>query len=92
MENQLEAGKYEKDKVNKNGILLIEFCRFHNLIITNTILKHKLSHPTTWILPLPATFSSKNQYRIQIEYILFRKNMNSKIFDSRSFNWMLQSC
>ena len=30
--------------------------------------------------------SKKNPYRNQIDYILLRKNMNSKIFNSRSFS------
>ena len=83
MENQ---GKYAKSKVDENGNLLIEFCKLLNLLMTNTIFKHKPSHQTTWISPLPPTFPRKNPYRNQIDYILLRKNVNSKIFDSRSFN------
>ena len=86
MENQLVVGKYAKNKVNENGNLLIEFCKLQNLLITNTIFKHKPSHQTTWISPLPSTFPHKNPYRNQIDYILLRKNLNSKIFGSRSFN------
>ena len=82
MENQLVVRKYAKNKINENGNLLTEFCKLHNLLITNTIFKHKPSHQTTWISPLPPTFP----YRNQIDYNLVRKNMNSKIFDSRSFN------
>ena len=82
MENQLVVGKYAKNNVN----LLIEFCKLHNLLITNTIFKHKPSHQTTWISPLPPTFPRKNPYRNQRDYILLRKNINSKIFDSRFFN------
>ena len=41
IENQLVVGKYAKSKVNENGNLLIEFCRLHNLLTTNIILKHK---------------------------------------------------
>ena len=62
MENQLVVGKYAKNKVNENGHLLIEFCKLHNLLITNTIFKHKPSHQTTWISPLPPTFPRKNPY------------------------------
>ena len=86
MENQLVVGKYARNKVNENGHLLIEFCKLHNLLITNLIFKHKPSHQTTWISPLPPTFPRKNPYRNQIDYVLLRKNMNSKIFGSRSFN------
>ena len=85
MEKQLVIRKYAKNKVNENGNLLIEFCKLRNLLITNTIFKYKPSHQTTWISPLPPTFPRKNSYRNQIDYILLRKNMNSKISDSRSF-------
>ena len=47
LENQLVVGKYAKNKVNENGNLLIEFCKLHNLLITNSIFKHKPSHQTT---------------------------------------------
>ena len=63
MENQLVVGKYAKNKVNENGHLIIEFCKLHNLLITNTIFKHKPSHQATWISPLPPTFPRKNPYR-----------------------------
>ena len=72
--------------MNKNENLFIDLRKFHNLLITNTIFKYKPSHQTTWISPLPPTFPRKNPYRNQIDYILLRKNVNSKIFDSRSFN------
>ena len=87
MENQLAVEKFAKNKVNENGNLLIEFCKLHNLLITNTIFKHKFSHQTTRISPLPHTFPLKNPYRNQIDYILLRKKkINSNIFDLRSFN------
>ena len=86
MQNQLVVGKYAENKVNKNGNLLIEFCKLHDLLITNTIFKYKPNDQTTWISSLPCTFPYKKPYRNQIDYIQLRKNMNSKIFDSRSFN------
>ena len=86
MENQIVVGKYERKKVNENGNLLLEFCKLHNLLITNTIFKHNPSHQTTWISPLTTWIPRKNPYRNQIDYILMRKIMNSKIFASRSFN------
>ena len=73
MENQLVVGNYVNNKVNENGNLLVEFCKLHTLLITNIIFKHKPSHQTTWILPLPSTFPRKNPYRNQIVYVLLRK-------------------
>ena len=75
-----------KNKVNKNINLLIEFCKLHYLLITTTIFKHKPSHHTTWISPLSPVYPRKNPQQNQIDYILLRKNMNSRIFHSRSFN------
>ena len=49
-------------------------------------VKHKPSHQTIWISPLPSTFPCKNSYRNQIDCILLRNNMNSKIFEQRSFS------
>ena len=71
--------------MDEDGNLLIEFCKLHNLLITNTIFKRKPIHQAThgyhhYHLP------RKNPYRNQIDYILLRKNVNSKIFDSRCFN------
>ena len=52
----------------------------------NHIPSYVLATKTLSISPLPPTFPRKNSYQNQIDYILLRKNMNSKIFDSRSFN------
>ena len=46
MENQIAVGKYAKNKVNGNGNLIIKFCQLHNLLITNTIFKHKVTVTT----------------------------------------------
>ena len=40
-------GKYAKSDINENGEKLIELCYLHNLRITNTFFKHKLTHQTT---------------------------------------------
>ena len=69
-ENQLVVGEYAKNKVNGNGNILIELCKLHNLLIKNAIFKHKPSHQTTWISPLPPIFPRKNPYRNQRDYIL----------------------
>ena len=86
IENQLVVGNFVKNKINKNGNLLIEFCKLHYLLITNTIFKHKPSHTTEWISPLPPTSPRKNSCRNQMTIFCREKNRNSKIFDSRSFN------
>ena len=78
MENQLVIGKYAKKHGKWKWKFTIEFCKLHNLLITNTIFKHKPSHQTTWISQLPPTFPPKNPYQNQTDYILLRKNVTLK--------------
>ena len=65
--------KNNNNKISKNGELLIEFCKLHNLLVINTIFKNKPS-PKTWISSLPAIFPGKNPYRskysVEIKYKL----------------------
>ena len=65
--------KNNNNKISKNGELLIEFCKLHNLLVINTIFKNKPS-PKTWISSLPPIFPGKNPYRkqysVEIKYKL----------------------
>ena len=40
-------GKYAKSDINEKGEKLIKLCYLHNLRITNTFFRHKLTHQTT---------------------------------------------
>ena len=40
--------KYGKVRVNTNGRCLLEYPKEHGMILTNTMLNHKMSHRTTW--------------------------------------------
>ena len=51
-ELQNNMGKYGKGKLNENGRELLEFACRNDLILTNTMFYHKLSHITTWEGPI----------------------------------------
>ncbi|XP_071943875.1 craniofacial development protein 2-like [Antedon mediterranea] len=45
------VGRYGKGKTNNNGTQLVECALRNNLVLTNTMFKHKMSHRTTWECP-----------------------------------------
>ena len=85
-------GQYGKDIVNENGYELRDLCQRNNLILTNTIVKHKLSHITTWQSPEnPETMTRygtlrQNPIRTQIDYIIVRKADLKLVTNSRSYS------
>ena len=79
------VGKYTRSNINRNGEMLLEFCKLHNLHLTNTFKKHKPSQLTSWESPLHPQKDRKNPYRYQIDYIIMRKQKNLEMIDSRSY-------
>ena len=67
-------GKYAKgEKMSDNGRKLAEMCQRNNLILQNTVFKHKMAHRTTWTSPKQPKTPRRNLYRNQIDCILIRK-------------------
>lgn len=90
----MNMGKFGKGKLNKNGEFLLECALKNELIITNTLFQHKMSHRTTWECPqrivdhkdqITGTIR-KNPYRNQIDYILVRIKHRSLVTNSRSYS------
>ncbi len=77
-------GRYGKGTANTNGEHLLEFARRNNLILTNTIFKHKLTHKTTWTGTKQA--NRRNPVRNEIDFILIRRNHRIFVNDSRSYS------
>ena len=85
-------GKYARNQANKNGKLLIEFCKMHNLQLVNTFFRHKPSQQITWEPAAKPSNNRRNPYRFQIDYIAIRKNQGVKVYDARSYNIMRINC
>ena len=83
-------GRYGKGEMNSNGKELLEFCHRQNLVLTNTLFKHKMSHRTTWESPATSTDKERrNPYRNQIDYIMIKTSQRHTLNDSRSHNGLM---
>ena len=83
-------GKYGKGMINSSGKVLLETCQRNNLIVTNTLFPHKLSHRTTWTAPYRVFITKngekrRNPIRNQIDYVIVRNQHRRFIKDSRSY-------
>ena len=85
-------GKYGKGKISDNGYELLDMCNRNDLILTNTIFKHKMAHRTTWQAPENPTQMHhdgnlrKNPVRNQIDYVIVRRTIIKQVTNSRSYS------
>ena len=84
-------GRFRKGHVNSSGNHLLNLCFQNDLIITNTLFKHRLSHICTWEAPF-RKFKMKDgterrqPIRNQIDYIITNRKYQPFIINSRSYN------
>ena len=71
------VGPYGMGVRNENGQYVVEFCKRHNLFVTNTWFQQKQSAQHTWTSP---DGSSKNQ----IDFILADKRFRNGVRNSKS--------
>lgn len=69
-------GKHGEEVRNKNGKRMLEFCRLHDMIVTNTFYPHKDIHRYTRVQP-------KRNERSIIDYILTPRENRRSIMDVR---------
>ena len=76
--------------MNNSGKRLLETCKEHKLILTNTIFNHKKCHRTTWEAPF-RNFTTKkgeerkNPVRNQIDYVITLIEHKKFVTNSRSY-------
>ncbi|XP_071965609.1 uncharacterized protein [Antedon mediterranea] len=86
-------GQHGKGTINSNGIALLEMAMRHKLLLTNTMFEHKMSHRTTWVMPVRVKPHNekdgtprRNPYRNQVDYIMIRKRNFNFVTNSRSYS------
>ena len=73
-----EVGKYGLGQANDRGYHLLQFCAINELVITNTLFKHKKARRVTWKSPDGGTAN-------QIDYIIVQQKWKSRIKNCRSY-------
>ena len=80
------VGKFTRDQItNSNGEYLLELLATNNLVVTNTLFRHKKAHQTTWTSP-GIKENRRNPYRNQIDFIITKKTHKQFIQNSRSYS------
>ena len=72
----------------------MNFCKENEIILTNTLFQHKMSHRTTWEAPFRSYQVKdgsirRNPVRNQIDYAICRIQYRRFVTDTRSYNDML---
>ena len=89
-----QIAKYGKGFMNSSGRLLLETCLQYELVLSNTLFSHRLSHRTTWTAPYREYITHdgtyrRNPIRNQIDYILIKKQHINSLKNSRSYGGIL---
>ncbi|WP_353805814.1 endonuclease/exonuclease/phosphatase family protein, partial [Acinetobacter baumannii] len=66
------CGLHCNNETNDRGLRLLEFARYNNLVLANTLGLHKNSRRWTWTSP-------RGEHHNQIDYIMVKKRFRSSI-------------
>ncbi|XP_068720611.1 uncharacterized protein [Montipora capricornis] len=70
-------GSHGVGKCNASGELVLALCSEYNLVITNTLFKHKNTHKKTWMHP-------RSKHWHLLDYIIVRQRDKSDVLDTRA--------
>jgi len=73
-------GKLSVGKENSNGYRLLQFYRYNNLVVTNTVLGYKMAHMLTW-------YSRDGKATNLIDYVIVNRRLAGSIQDT----WVYRS-
>ena len=72
------TGKYGLGKKNERGMMLVEFCKGEDLVITNTMFKHHVKNLYTWKSP-------GDLHRNQIDYIMINQRFKNNVKNVKTY-------
>lgn len=72
-------GHFGVGKMNENGQMLLEFCSFHNLCVTNTFFATKPQHRTSWRHP-------RSGHWHQLDLVITRRPSLNCVLITRSYH------
>ena len=73
------VGAFGLGQCNDRRRMLLQFCAINNLMVCNTLFKHKECRRATWMSP-------NGETRAQIDYIIVRKTMRGLVNNCRVYN------
>jgi len=69
---------------NSNGERLVELCEDNNLVLTNTIFKHRMEHRSTWFSD-GLRYPDGKPVRNMIDFVIMKRSSLTQVTDSRSY-------
>ena len=71
-------GKFDVGRENSNCYRLLPFCRYNNLVITNTVFGYKIAHQLTW-------YSRDGKTVNLLNYAIANRRLAGSIQDTRAY-------
>ena len=80
-------GPYTRGRRNENGHRLVEFCQENELILANSLFRHRACHMTTWVGSRQDKETKKTvPIYNQIDYILVKQHQRANITNARAYS------